>query len=125
MGWLYSSEWKTKEDLLYDWKSGVEAAGYTVSMSGNWAYAEDKDGKPVDLVYVMTKKDEGEWGYKDLSVTCCPYHYSAPLWMVIKVHPIFIESEYYRAWFEKYPKKNKVLESYRKTYTATLFEEAV
>ena len=124
MGWLFSSEWRSKQDLLDDWKRGLEDAGYTVSMSGNWCYAE-KDGEPIDLVYVKTEKSGGEWGYKSMSVTCGPYCYSAPLWMVLKVHPIFRDNHYYQGWLEKYPKKNKVLESVRGILTPSLFEEAV
>ena len=124
MGWLYSPDWKTKQELLYDWVSYLEAADYTVSMSGNWAYVE-KNGDPVDLIYVKTEKCDGEWGYKDISVTLGPYCYSAPLWMVLKVHPIFKDNHYYQGWLEKYPKKNKVLESDQKTFTPLLFEEAV
>ena len=108
MGWLFNSRWKTKQDVLDDWKADVENAGYAVRMSGAWAYVE-KDETPADLIYVLVRKDRGEWGYKDQSVTVGPYCYTAPLWMVLKVYPVFKNNEFFLGWLNKYPKKAKVL----------------
>ena len=108
MGWLSDARWETKQEVLDDWKSDAESAGYTVHFRGNWAYVE-KDGNPLDLIYVLAKKIDGEWGYKDISVSCGPSCYSAPLWMVLKVHSMFKSNNYYQGWLDKYPKKASVL----------------
>ena len=108
MGWTFDSKWKKKQEVLDDWKKDAESFGYTVHLSGNWAYVE-KYGDPVDLIYVKTQKTDGEWGYKNISVTCGPLYYSAPLWMVLKVHSLFKSNNYYQGWLESYPKKANVL----------------
>ena len=102
--------------MLDDWKRGVEDNGYTVYMRGNWFYAQ-KNGEPVDLIYIKTQKSGVEYGYKSMSVTCVPFCYSAPLWMVLKVHPLFCNDRGYKEWLESYPKKNNVLVSDRETFT--------
>ena len=124
MGWLFNSSWETKQELLDHWKSDVESSGYKVLLRGNWAYVE-KNNAPVDLIYVKTQKIDGEWGYKNISVTCGPYCYSAPLWMVLKVHSLFKSNKYYLDWLESYPKKESVLQNERQKINASLIKKAV
>ena len=120
MGWTSSSEWASRQETLDYYASQIRRIGYSVTVSGNWLYAE-KDGKPVDLVYVMTKKIGGEWGYKDISVSCGPCCYSAPLWMVIRIYSMLKNDEWYKGWLSKYPKRKQVFES--EAQSASLFEE--
>jgi hypothetical protein len=68
----------------------------------------EKDGKPTNLIYLKTSKAGDEWGYKEISVTRGPLCYTAPLWMVQKVHPIFTDDEYYRGWLAKYAKRERI-----------------
>ena len=124
MGWTFSSEWESKEDVLSHYESMIERAGYKVFTSGNWLYAE-KDGKPVDLIYVITRKDGRSWGYKEISVSGGPGHYNAPLWMVLKVYCIFEKYEYFIDWLERYPMKNQVLSKLQEAKSRSLFEEMV
>lgn len=124
MGWMVSSRWRSRQDVLDYWKKMVEESGYSVKMSGSWAYCE-QDGKPVDLIYVKTAGDKKEWGYKDMSVSSGPNENSAPLWMVLKIHTLFQDVKYYQAWFGDYPQKEKVLQHFQRLSTPSLFEEAV
>ena len=122
MGWLFNSRWETKQDVFDQWRSDYESAGYTVQFRGSWAYVE-KDGNPQDLIYVKTQKIDGEWGYKDESVTCGPLCYSVPLWMVLKVHQMFKSNKYYLEWLENYPKKANVLQNNRQKTAGSLSKE--
>jgi len=120
MGWTSSSEWASRQEMLDDYAGQIRRTGYSVTMSGNWLYAE-KHGNPADLVYVMAKKIDGEWGYKDISVSCGPLCYTAPLNFVLKVHGIFKDNEFYQGWLSKYPNRKQVFES--EAQYASLFEE--
>ena len=122
MGWPFGSKWKSKQDVLDHVKRDAERAGYLVEMSGSWLYAT-RDGKPVYLICVLTQKSDGDWGYKSISVSSGSGHYSAPLSMVLKVHAIFKNDEYYMGWLEKYPKIKQVIGS-EAGVAASLFEEA-
>ena len=113
MGWVTCSSWEKKQDVLDDWTHELESQGYKAHLRGNWAYVE-KNGDPVDLIYILTNKTYGMWGYKDISVSCGPLCYSAPLWMVLKIHQIFKGNTYYQGWLEKYPKKESVLQKLKK-----------
>jgi hypothetical protein len=121
MGWTFCRDWHSKRDVLDHWKDENERTGYSVQMSGSWVYVE-KDRKPVDLIFILTASDDGEWGYKEQSVTLGPLHYNAPLWMVLKVHSIFKDDQYYKGWLAKYPKRKSVYESIAQGGTASLFE---
>jgi len=122
MGWLSNPRWKSKQEVLDLIADDIRSAGYSVETDGNWLYAE-KDGKPVDLIYCIVNKEGGEWGYKEVSVACGPYCYTAPLRLVLKVHPIFRNNEYYIGWLEKYPKRKAVYQSESNEQTASLFSE--
>jgi hypothetical protein len=110
MGWTFCRDWLSKQDVIDEYADGASRSGYDVQTEGNWIYAE-KDGVPVDLIYLKTAKNSGEWGYKAMSVTVGPLCYTAPLWMVKKVHPVFKNDEYYQGWLEKYPKRKSVYNS--------------
>jgi len=120
MGWTFCRDWTSKQDVIDDYAGMIARNGYSVQVQGNWIYAEE-NGKPADLIYLMTSKIEGEWGYKAVSVTCGPLKYNAPLWMVQKVHSVFQNNEYYQGWLAKYQKRESVLQS----NTPSLFKEAV
>jgi len=124
MGWVCSSCWKSEQDVLDYWTNENATFGYTVHIEGNWAYVE-KNGDPVDLIYIFTQKMNGEWGYKNISVTCGPFCYSAPLWMVLRIHPIFKNSIIYEGWLSQYPNKVIVLLNDRQTFIGSLFGESV
>jgi len=118
MGWTFCRDWTSKQDVIDDYVNMAVRNGYTVQTQGNWIYAEEK-GKPVDLIYLMTNKCDGEWGYKAISVSCGPVKYNAPLSFVIKIHQVFQNDEYYQGWLSKYQKRESVLQS----NTPSLFEE--
>jgi len=122
MGWYSCSDWNTKQDAIDDYADNLRRNGYSVQTEGNWVYAEE-NGKPVDLVYLITEKLDGEWGYKAISVSCGPVRYNAPLWMVQKIHPVFQNDKYYQGWLEKYPKRKTVLQCVVDKATPQLFEE--
>jgi hypothetical protein len=123
MGYTSSTEWPTKQALIDDFVERAKANGYDVKVSGNWLYGE-KDGKPVALSYLITRKFGAyEWGYKEVPVADGPCYYNAPLWMVRKVHPVFKDGKYYQGWLEKYPYRDKVLEGEAVTAEPSLFEE--
>jgi hypothetical protein len=122
MGWTSCRDWNTKQDVIDEYADMIRRSGYSVSTEGNWVYA-DKDGNPADLIYLITKKLDGEWGYKPVSVTSGPLSYNAPLWMVKKVHQLFENDEYYKGWFAKYPKRKTVLESVVNKTMPQLFED--
>jgi len=122
MGWYCHSDWKSKQDVIDYYADMGRRDGYNVQTEGNWIYAE-QDGKPFDLVYLMTEKLDEVWGYKAISVTSGPLKYNAPLWMVLKVHPVFENDKYYKGWFAKYQKRKIVLEAFAKKATPNLFEE--
>jgi len=122
MGWYWSANWKSKQDVIDHYADMARRDGYAVQTEGNWIYAEE-NGNPVDLVYLMTKKLDGEWGYKAVSVSYGPLRYNAPLWMVQKVHPVFAGNEYYQGWLAKYPKHKSVLQGQSNSLTPSLFKE--
>jgi len=122
MGWLFNPRWESKQEVLDLIADDIRCAGYSVQTEGNWLYAE-KDGKPADLIYCIVNKVDGEWGHKEVSVTCGPYCYTAPLWMVLKVHQIFRNNEYYIGWLEKYPKRKAVYQSESNEKAVLLFTE--
>jgi len=122
MGWTSCRDWNSKQDVIDEYANMVRRSGYTVQTEGNWIYVE-KDGKPEDLIYLITDKLHGEWGYKPVSVSCGPVRYNAPLWMVQKVHPIFVDDKYYQGWLEKYPKRKSVLQNHSQSLTPSLFNE--
>jgi hypothetical protein len=122
MGWYHHKDWESKQDVIDHYADMARREGYTVTTEGNWIYAEE-NGKPIDLVYLMTEKDDDVWGYKAISVSGGPLRYNAPLWMVLKVHPVFENGECYKHWFSKYPKRKAVLESFVNNATPKLFEE--
>jgi hypothetical protein len=124
MGWYSCKDWNTKQDVIDEYADILRRHGYSVDTEGNWVYAEE-NGKPADLVYLMTEKLDGEWGYKAISVSCGPLRYNAPLWMVQKVHPVFVNNKYYQGWLGKYSKRNIVLQNYNQSLlTPSLFEGA-
>jgi len=110
MGWTFCRDWESKQDVIDEYANMLLRSGYSAQTEGNWVYAE-QDGKPADLIYLKTEKCYGEWGYKAISVTSGPLVYSAPLWMVKKVHPVFKNDVYYQGWLAKYPKRRIVIES--------------
>jgi len=122
MGWNSNSDWNTKQDVIDEYANRVRRSGCTVQTEGNWVYVE-KDGKPADLVYLITEKLDGEWGYKPVSVSCGSVRYNAPLWMVQKVHPFFVNDKYYQSWLAKYPKRKSVLQGQSNSLTPSLFKE--
>ncbi|MDR2597285.1 MAG: hypothetical protein LBC76_08210 [Treponema sp.] len=122
MGWYWNTNWKSKQDVIDHFADMTRRDGYTVQTEGNWIYAEE-NGKPVDLVYLMTEKLDGVWGYKDVSVSSGPIRYNAPLWMVQKIHPIFENDKYYKGWLAKYQKRKSVLQGQSNSLTPSLFKE--
>ncbi|GHV57821.1 hypothetical protein AGMMS49579_24250 [Spirochaetia bacterium] len=111
MGWLFSYSWRSSEDVLEYFKTMLEQSGYTVHREGHWVFAEGRG--TIDLVYVKTASGgRNGWGYKDISVTCGPYVYNAPLWMVKKVHLAFKDNQYYQGWLSHYRQKAAVLKSF-------------
>ena len=125
MGWTFDRDWKSRRDVLEAFKFEIEAmnAGVTVTIEGSWAYAE-RNGDPVDLFYLLVQKLDGEWGYKYISLSYGPLCYSAPLWMVLKVHGLLRKNEYYLGWLEKYPKRKTVLLNDSHVSIVALFQEA-
>jgi hypothetical protein len=110
MGWTFCRDWQSKQDAIDDYADNLRRSGYSVQTEGNWIYAE-KDGEPADLIYLKIDKDDGEYGYKAMSVTVGPLSYNAPLWMVQKVHRVFENDKYYQGWLARYPKRKAVIES--------------
>jgi hypothetical protein len=114
MGWLFIDSCRSSEDVLARYKTMLESSGYTVRREGHWFFIEDRE--EIDLVYVKTASGgSGEWGYKDISVTCGPLVYNAPLWMVKKVHSVFKDNEYYQGWLNHYRQKAAVIKSFEES----------
>jgi len=122
MGWYCHTDWKSRQDVIDYYADMARNDGYTVQTDGNWIYAEE-NGKPFDLVYLMTEKLDGVWGYKAVSVSSGPIKYNAPLWMVKKIHPFFVDDKYYQGWLEKYPKRKSVMDGHSQSLTPSLFQE--
>jgi hypothetical protein len=124
MGWYWNTNWESKQDVIDHYADMARSDGYTVQIEGNWVYME-RDGKPDDLVYLMTEKLDGEWGYKAVSVSCGPLRYNAPLWMVQKIHPVFVNNIFYKGWLAKYSKRKSVLQGQSNSLTPLLVKEGV
>jgi hypothetical protein len=111
MGWLFSSSWQSKEDVLNHFKYMCEDSGYNVNMKGNWLLAK-KNEKVVDLIYIKTECDRTEgkkaWGYKDISIGAGPFAYNAPLEFVKEIYPIFKYHDIFKEWLNHYPGRKEV-----------------
>lgn len=94
MGWLFSSEWEERRDLVAhlthtetSTSEGREYKWVTLahSVRGNvlWAvFQRSVNGKvqqPAIACFLLSKQRDYGWGYKDMTEAMHPYYYSCPL----------------------------------------------
>lgn len=87
MGWLYSSEWKTKAEIVQHLLTGYPShTPIAHSCVGNhlWIVYEgqpdgDKAGERVLALCLLASHGNHGWGYKDMTESMGPYESDCPL----------------------------------------------
>ena len=116
MGWCYTYAYgeKDRKKLVIKEVIGeknidkihyIEVRGADV-----WVITKDDSGKPNCGFLVLTKLKNGEFGYKDIGVTACPYSLSCSKKfrnMVEKIYADYLSKEenkecYLKNWLELY-----------------------
>jgi hypothetical protein len=91
MGWLFSSRWLERKDLiahLVENKGGAKIIKHCCVGNNLWMVMEHEDGKRSICLVMMrgphnagkgyTGSDKDWWGYKDVHETAGPYQLSCP-----------------------------------------------
>lgn len=122
MGWLFSTRWSTKAELVHHLCNPKEA-NYTViksSVVGNhhWMIIEGKEGSSLGegkrlicLNLLQSGRGDG-WGYKDISEDMGPYHYDCPSsFLSIAGPPINETARDWREGVRKHHEQKKALKA--------------
>ena len=86
-----------------------------------WVIMKDENGNPNSAFLVFTSLKNGEFGYKDICVTCCPYSFSCSKKfrnMVEEIYKDYLKEHeneecYLKQWIDYYD-KNKQYEKEKK-----------
>lgn len=92
MGWLFSTRWPTRKDLVTHLTSGNGMTTVKKAFSGNHLWCvHEHEGDQFICLYLMSKgpKEHGgpNWGYKDVDESMGPAYYTCPVSFLDEAQP--------------------------------------
>lgn len=86
MGWTSSYIWNSKQSMVNHcidestWGAKTEVIKHSVRGNHVWVLVKDKASEEISVVlFLISKFNDGEWGYKDLCDSSGPFYYDCPV----------------------------------------------
>lgn len=113
MGWCYGfvGYGKDRKELIIDevYRGNENLIEYIEVKSSNvWVIENDHKGNRCGVLFLTSYKD-GEFGYKDIGISCCPLHFNCSKKYYKICKEIYENSEFQWAkdWLKKWENENE------------------